>query len=282
LQTAARTGVFGKGTKMYVDHPTPTEESERPERSVKDLAAETTTDAQWQNDPTHGPGLYALAKVINPAFSEALNELAPHIGVSIRALGRAQPGNAEGRNGNIIQEITNTRSVDFVTEPGAGGKIISMLEARRGAAQSSTQPQQGEENMGELDALNEKNAQLTTELEKLQEKMILREAGEYAASKLAGADLPNVTKTRLARELVKSAPVKEGKLDLAALDAQITEAIKSETAYLVEVTGGGKITGMGSATVTEPKPEESLASMKESYMALGYAEKTAEIMAKGR
>jgi hypothetical protein len=231
--------------------------------------------------------LYAMAKVINPEFSEALNEMASHIGVSIRALGRAQPGQAEGKSGPIIQEITSARSVDFVTEPGAGGKIISMLEARRGAAHQSD-PLQGDQIMGEKE-LQEANAQLTTkvneqaaQLARLSEAMLLREAGEFAAVQLAESQLPVITRNRLIKQLAANPPVKDGKLDHVAFATAIAEAIRAETAYLVEVTGGGKITGMGAAPAADPKPEETQAAMKESYMAMGYDEATASLMAKGR
>lgn len=136
--------------------------------------------------------------------------------------------------------------------------------------------------MGELEALKESNAQLTRTLEVLQEKMILREAGEYAAGKLANADLPVVTKTRLQRELVKTAPVKEGKLDVASFDTMIAEAIKVETAYLVEVTGGGRIAGMGSSSDQEPKLEDAVKTMTEAFQAMGYSAEQAAKMAKGR
>lgn len=83
--------VFKKGLKIYADHPTPTEEAERPERSVHDLAAELVSDAQWRTDKPGGPGLFADAKVFQSYYS-LVEDLAPHIGVSIRASGKAARG----------------------------------------------------------------------------------------------------------------------------------------------------------------------------------------------
>jgi hypothetical protein len=288
-EVLARDGpkVFKKDTQMFWNHQTPTEESERPEGDLNNLAGKLITDARWMPDHPKGPGLYADAQVYG-TYQEAVNDLGPDIGISIRALGKAQQGQADGRQGPIIQEISAVKSTDFVTKPGAGGAILQLFEsARRGAAQTSVQTTEVE-TMDEK-ALLEANAQLEKKLAdqaalvaRLQEGLMLREAGEYAAGKLASADLPAVTKARLARELVKTAPIKDGKLDLVAFDTQITEIVKAETAYLVEVTGGGKITGMGSTTEVDPKPEELEKSMKESYLAMGYSEATAALMAKGR
>jgi hypothetical protein len=125
--------VFAAGTKMYWDHPTATEAAERPERSLRDLAGELVSAARW--DPAHvdGPGLYAEAKVFSP-FRESLDQLAPHIGVSIRASGTATQGEAEGRSGPIIDQLLGAMSVDFVTEAGRGGRILELFESLRPGA----------------------------------------------------------------------------------------------------------------------------------------------------
>ena len=104
---------------MHWDHQTATEEAERPEGSLTTLAGELISDARWQDSGQAGPGLYADAKVFGP-YQEAVNELAPHIGVSIRASGRTKQGEAEGRKGPILEQLVAARSCDFVVTPGAG------------------------------------------------------------------------------------------------------------------------------------------------------------------
>ncbi len=134
-ETLRRDGpkTFKAGTKMYWNHPTMAQESERPEGDLRDLAAVLVSDARWEESGAAGPGLYADAKVFGD-YAPAVEELAPHIGVSIRASGRAATGEAEGRQGPIINALTVGRSVDFVTEPGAGGRIVEMFEAARPGA----------------------------------------------------------------------------------------------------------------------------------------------------
>lgn len=127
LAEAADRRVFPAGTHMYLDHPTAQEAADRPERSVRDLAAVLTTDAVV--DPATG-GLVAEARVFAP-FQPAIAEMADAIGVSIRATGSGAVGEAEGRRGLIIDRLDEGLSVDFVTAAGRGGRILELLESAR-------------------------------------------------------------------------------------------------------------------------------------------------------
>lgn len=128
LEQAAADGVYPAGTQMFWDHPTVTEGSERPERSLRDLAAVLKTGAVWQPDHPQGPGLYAQARPF-PPYRDLLAEMAPHIGVSIRAAAEVGQGEADGRRGRIVHRIVEGPSVDFVTKPGRGGKILEVFES---------------------------------------------------------------------------------------------------------------------------------------------------------
>jgi hypothetical protein len=110
---------FAAGTQMYLDHPTREEDAGRPERSIRDLAGKLVTDARWAGD-----GLYAEAEIY-PHASELVRSVGKDLGVSIRAMGEAKPGEAEGRRGQIVERITDAQSVDFVTKAGAGGAVLS-------------------------------------------------------------------------------------------------------------------------------------------------------------
>lgn len=127
LKKAAKDRVFASGTQMYVDHPTESEKWERPERSIRDLGAVLVTDPAWDPD---AKALVAEAQVFSP-FASSLAEMRDAIGVSIRARGTFEPGEAEGRHGNIITALTEGDSVDFVTNAGRGGRIIDVLESMR-------------------------------------------------------------------------------------------------------------------------------------------------------
>jgi hypothetical protein len=128
LETAGADRVFPAGTHMYLDHPTRSERSERPERSIRDLAAVLETDGIWQENHPDGPGIYAQARVFTP-YRPVIAEMADHIGVSIRASAECSNGEAEGRRGRIIERIIEAPSVDFVTRPGRGGQVLTILES---------------------------------------------------------------------------------------------------------------------------------------------------------
>lgn len=247
--------VFPKGTHMYVDHPTAEEALARPERSVRDLGAVTETSATYQANGPAGPGLYADAKVL-PAFAEHLEALAPHIGTSIRADGTIAVGEAEGRKGKIVESLVNGHSIDFVTRPGAGGQVLQLFEAARGRATPPADPPAttGGQTVDpkEAQALKESNSALTTqlaetrtEMARMREAMVLRDARDAAAETLRAIEMPDMTRARLLESVVGNPPVKDGALDREAFVASVKEAATAELAYIAGLSGAGAIRGMG-------------------------------------
>jgi hypothetical protein len=287
--------VFTPGVQMFWDHATPTEEAERPEGSLNDLAAVLTTPARWDGNGPEGPGLYADAKVFE-AYQAPVNNLAPHIGVSIRAFGKAAQGTAEGRQGRIIQEITSVSSIDFVTKPGAGGRIVEMFEAARtgqrdadlgGAddAQSKGDETVSKELEGKLTEAQGRLAALEQQNARLQEALLLRDAREFVRGQLVGAPLPEMTKQRLYEALTLAPSITDGKLDTAAYAQRVKEAVAAETAYLIEAVSWntGQIQGMGGApAATEVDPVAVQKRLSEAFGRLGLSEKEVAHAVNGR
>lgn len=259
--------VFTKGLQMYWDHPTVSEEHERPERSLRDLAGELVENATYMPDGAWGPGAYARAKVFGP-FAQSVNELAPHIGISLYGSGLAEHGEAEGKEGSIIQEISSARSADFVTMAGAGGKILELFESAR------SRPEQGEDDMTEkleeaqkaIDQLTVEKAAAEAENARLKEATVLAKAKDVVNEMLAKQDIPETTKARLVESIAKNPPLKDGELDEETYKATIEAAIKAEMAYIAELAGAGAIRGMGGGT--SQTMESDKAALKESYVAL--------------
>lgn len=271
--------IFLKGLKQFWNHATATEEAERPEGDLTALAAELVSDARWQNGPD-GDGLYADAKVFTP-YREALNELAPHIGVSIRATGRAQQGEAEGRKGPIITALTAAKSVDFVTEAGAGGKIVEMFEAARQRAK--LQP------IKEVDVteqqFKEALAARDEKIAKMSEALITRDARDAIRVALSKTTLPALTQERLLARLSVNLPIKEGALDLPALTERVKAEVEGEVAYLSQVAGygAGRVEGMGHSQQVEPQTQEALTKqLAESLTRLGVGKEMAASVVGGR
>lgn len=128
LEAAGRDRVFAAGTHMYIDHPSASESHDRPERSLRDLAAVLAEDATW-----NGQALRGKARVFAP-YQPLVAEMKDDIGVSIRAGGEVEMGEAEGRRGRIVTQLVNATSVDFVTRAGRGGRIAQLLESARPTA----------------------------------------------------------------------------------------------------------------------------------------------------
>lgn len=282
--------VFTKGLHMYVDHPTAEEAAQRPERSVRDLGAVLETDATYQANGAAGPGLYADAKVL-PAFAANLEALAPHIGTSIRASGKTAVGEADGKRGPIVESLVAAQSVDFVTKPGAGGQVLQLFEAARG--RSVPVPSGGRPvDEREAQQLRESNATLTTsltetqtQLARMQEAMILRDARDVAAETLRTIEMPEMTRTRLLESAIVSPPVKDGALDREAFVTSVKEAATRELAYIASLSGAGAIRGMGSAGASagdSPQREAATADLTAGFVAMGLSESAAKAAATGR
>jgi hypothetical protein len=136
LAEAANARVFPAGTHMYLDHPMADGSGvdEGGNRSVRDLAAVLVEDARTDGDG----GLVASARVFAP-WRPVLSEVKDAIGVSVRARGTGELGEAEGRRGLLITSIDEALSADFVVAAGRGGRILELAESARVAAASDTE-----------------------------------------------------------------------------------------------------------------------------------------------
>lgn len=281
--------VFGAGTHMYWDHPTATEAAERPERSLRDLAGTLTTAATWDESGPAGPGLYADARVAAP-YQDAVRDLAQDIGVSIRGQGRVTEGEAEGRRGPVIQQLTRGLSVDFVTVPGAGGRVLELFESARTHA-APTPIQEDAMSAEQIRALNEaldaertERAALQERLARTEEALRLTEATRLATETLAAVQMPEPTRQRLIATLSGRPSLTEaGTIDRTAFATACQEAARQELVYLAETAGyrPGGVTGLGTPA-PDATPEATSARMTNAFARLGLSESAARVAAAGR
>ena len=214
--------LFKAGTEMFIDHPTESEEWERPERSIRDYAGVFLEDATVGEDGA----LYTVCKVFS-GVNELIRDKWQHIGVSINAW-CDQPISETG----VVPVFAGVRSVDFVTAPGAGGAIVDLLESNRNN-NSIKEGTVDKEIESKFDALETKFASLIEALgSKLESLMApIQESDEEKASvdvdsaieagkKIAESGLPDVAATRV-REAVKKG-------------VDVDSALEAERAYLKE------------------------------------------------
>ena len=228
--------LFKAGTEMFIDHPTETEEWERPERSIRDYAGVFLEDATVGEDGA----LYTVCKVFS-GVNELIKDKWEHIGVSINAW-CADPISENG----IVPPIAGVRSVDFVTTPGAGGAIVDLLESNRNDnyVKEAGMDKEIESKFDELKAslieaigskleaavatIQEAKAEEPTEEASVDVDSVL-EAGR----KIAESGLPEAAIVRV-REAVKAG-------------ADVDSALESERAYLKEAVAA-------TATPVDDKP----------------------------
>ena len=247
--------VFTKETKVYLNHQTDAEEAARPEGRVEDLAGVLTTDAQYRESHAKGPGLYARMKVFAD-HGQMVEEKAPYLGMSIRANGTAvkEGGRIVTKEGvPVLSSLTSRKSVDVVTEPGAGGMILMESAETDPTQQAQEATPMTPQEQAELKTLREANQSNALLLRRLTERESVRQAatvlaGYFDPSK-GGVRVGEAIKGRVIGRLTMDGqtPLKpDGSLDLAKL----TEAAKAETdaelAYLKAINPN-LVVGMGSA-----------------------------------
>lgn len=292
-------GMYKEGTHMYLDHPSESEEWERPERSVRDLAGTLASDAYYNENGPSGPGVYADAKVIE-SIRPLIEEIGKHIGLSHRAQGMAKYGEAEGQEGLIVETIDKVISVDFVTLPGRGGEVVQLMESLR---ESKNQKEDDDLKWSELTSqgLKENRKDLIESVENpLKEsitqkdgvidnltkknKELLQEQGYMKVEKLVEKHaeekhLPDAAKQRIKESFKNSVPLKEGAVDLERAEQDIRARVESEAKY-IESLGVTHNVNLGeSATQNQDVSEDELV---ESFKQMGLNEADAKAAAKGR
>jgi cation transport regulator ChaB len=301
LETLTRDHSVFEGIKMYADHPSEFDENNRPERSIRDWVA-TLKNVHMENNNVVGE-----AVIVEPWMQEKLATLRDKgmlgdMGISINAVGAATEATIEGQKTNYIERIARGRSVDFVTEAGAGG-LVEMYEAERDVDVDfitlTTLKERRPDLVKEIETsiknilfkeakkqmeletqvkeLQESNATLTTEITNLKtEKEAAEKAKLIAETKatveaaVAKAVLPDLAKTRILERFK----------DAVNVDC-LEEAIKAEQDYIAAITESGKVKGMGGG---KADPEIDQKAMKESWKRMHpeYTDAQLEVVMRGR
>ena len=229
--------LFVPGTHMFFDHQTMTEDWERPERSVRDLAGVFESGAEIMPDGS----LEADIKVY-PSVNGIIRERWADIGVSINGWSVEEIG-PDG----VVPPLAGIQSVDFVTRAGAKGAVLEVLESDgrwrvKNPSNSTTNPNSQEEQAVKPEeivkavseavaaampaAIKEAAALLAADQEKkakaveAEKKAAAPKTDPYeAAAKIAEAnDLPKEARARVMEA------VKRG--------AGVDDAIEAERAYI--------------------------------------------------
>lgn len=197
--------LFVPGTHMFFDHQTMTEDWERPERSVRDLAGVFESGAEIMPDGS----LEADIKVY-PSVNGIIRERWTDIGVSINGWSAQEIG-PDG----VVPPLAGIQSVDFVTRAGAKGAVLEVLESDgRWHVMNSSAPTKS-----------------TTEFEHQEEQAVKPEEIVKAVSEAVAAAMPAAIKEAAAllaadqeKKVAESKKVEAPAVDPYEAAAKIVEA----------------------------------------------------------
>lgn len=135
LREAVEQGRF-QGWKMYVDHQSPEAKKAagglpRSMRELGGVLKEAWWDPEYPADDQH-PLKGAVLGLAKPTrfMRSVIEDIPEAVGASISAAATAvRPVNHAGQQVWLVEGIQPKGSVDWVTEAGAGGKVIDLMEA---------------------------------------------------------------------------------------------------------------------------------------------------------
>lgn len=228
--------LFKAGVQMFSNHLSADEQWNRPEGDVNNLVGVLESDAVFEED-----GLYADLKIFSHK-KDWLKEVAPYVGLSIRANGVVE----ESSDGvPVLKQFTEVLSVDVVTRAGAGGKFVTLAESAKPGVLTEAQvviPKE-EENMEfpkELAEALDSNAKDVKAMTESASKLIEVVEALVEAVKPAPVEKidPATEVGSLTEALIESGLTKtQRERVLTAIEggAELTEAIKAEKDLQAEI-----------------------------------------------
>lgn len=286
VETLARDYAIFEGCKMYADHQTEEEEKQRPEGSIRQWVA-SLKNVTFEE----GVGIVGDAVIIEPWLQQKLaalrdKKLLSEMGISIRAAGIGTKDKIDGKEANVIDRITQVRSVDFVTEAGAGGGVLlyeterefdidiislGVLRDRRPDLVKSIETEvkttimkevkrtmEQEERIteleGEVTTVTQERDDARTELTESQKAQRQAEAKSAIDEAIGKSELPEAAKERLV-EKFKEAESADG----------VEEAVQAEKDYVAALSEAAKPKDLGPSA---PEAEKSKKDLRESFKKL--------------
>lgn len=300
-EALARDHKVFEGQKMYVNHQTRAQERERPEGDMRDWVANLTETYIGPQGEVKGKAI-----IIDPSFQAKVDLLAERgqlqtLGTSIRAVGQGGDAVVEGQKTFVVEGIPAGRSVDFVTEPGAGGRAevleaaqpeydvdiidVGRLRERRPDIVSELRTEILRESAGgkehRMDTVTvEEAARLQKEaedakaaLEERDKRLAELEAAE-GRRQVQEAVGKAVAEAKLSEPIAKRILARFAEATEAPAEA-IAAAIKEEQDYAKELAGAGRVRGLGAAG----EPTKGTERLVESFKRLGLPEEQAKVAA---
>lgn len=245
------------GLKMYINHPTKSEDRERPERDLRDWAG-TIVESRYED----GKAIAKVAIHDNWLRERVADPVArEHIGLSINTSGKISYGNINGQEMQIVEKIILERrngsaSVDWVTEAGARGRVSRLLKENKGVnkmeiSEATFEDLQKENPQlvssitdhvkkslkeGEAKEEGKDLVEANKKVAELEEKESIRNQKDKISDILKESKLPDLAKGRILESFSSTLFEKEEDLKEA-----VAGKVKTELEYINSFSNKGKI-----------------------------------------
>jgi len=203
------------GVKMFADHPSVSEEMDRPERSTSNIVG-WITEPRWDESEKRIVGTMNLLKThpiaerVLEAYKRGRTDLYE---LSIYGSGKTEPVNENGKTYFEVKSIDKIVSVDLVTFGAAGGRIEKLIASIRNKEdEMDVLKDLSAEEILELrpdlleavkpEAEEEEDTSLREELEALRNEVALERCKALAQTKIDTSGLPKAMKDRLYERFV--------------------------------------------------------------------------------
>jgi hypothetical protein len=293
-----------EGAKMYIDHATEREEIDRPEGSLTRLGGVLRDVSVRESDGA----IVGTAHIANASLRQILANLHESgsvgaIGVSINAIAKGVKRAIDGVQTTVIESLRKVRSVDFVTEAGAGGMVLAcesadtldsidletleamrpdIVEAIRGGgkddgtmtleealAKIATLEASTKVLESERDALKTERDGLALKIQEAERGALVAKAQGEISALVKESKLPEAAQKRLAEQF-KDADKIDG----------VKEAVEAERAYIDSLRDPGHVRECGGGSGgSEDDGKVLRESFVDSYMARGKTKEEAERLA---
>jgi hypothetical protein len=266
LRSAVDRKVF-EGVRAFADHPTKTDEVNRPERSVRDVVGWYDGVAWNESAQEVRAQFHVTSQWLREGMLEAYESGNPNLyGYSIRASGNADVARtADGRSYQNVKSILKAHSVDVVTDPAAGGRNVELIASNRGsqetpptsAREGTMDPKESASAVAEVTALKE-----AAEAAKTASETALAEAAKILAEAKANTFAASTERALSESKLPDQAQARVRALFEGKSEGDVAAAIVAERDYLAAVAGfAAKTDGAAQITIGEAEAEKLQAAM---------------------
>lgn len=244
LDALRNTGHLFEGKPIFVDHPTKTEQRDRPERSVRDIAGIIRSTEMGYNK--EGKNALRFTGYISKAEPELRTKIAEGLvgDLSIMAFGT---GKRDPKSGVfVVEAFTDAFSVDLVTFAAAGGEVETLFESVQTeemveeTVEETMQESNTQELRAMLESVREENMRLVHMLRTQDAKMAIQDVLEESTKGLPEATIGWV---RQEVEAIQEAYADQDDMTLDQLREAVLEIVKKHRDYLAKVVPAGRQTG---------------------------------------